>query len=419
MISRLKRQLSLVCTALTVLILTAVLAVLLLLMEDRLKMQTTQELDNLFSHIVLELNTTPILRDIRLAELETQYRCLIDIEIGSTPLLFRGSYWQGEERQTLLSDLKAAFSRVYSQPEAHLQTLTATASNGLLYRGGAVRIGQDSDERVIYLLTEQTETTSPAIWLQRAIFLAAWLVGGIALIAVGRFLAHRMVQPLEESRNRQTAFIAAASHELRSPLAVIQANSEPPLSDRAAEIIRAECSRLSRLVGDLLLLAGADAKTWDLHTRRLDADTLLIDLYDTFQPVSHQQGVTFSLVLPEKPLAPIDGDLERLRQILTILLDNALFYTGENGQITLRAFPKGGGLSIQVADNGPGIPDDQKAKVFDRFYRMDPARTDKAHMGLGLSIAQELTALHRGRLSLSDTPGGGCTFTLWLPAAGK
>ena len=113
----------------------------------------------------------------------------------------------------------------------------------------------------------------------------------------------------------------------------------------------------------------------------------------------------------------MQGDAERLKQLLAILLHNALEHTPPGTAVTLRLCAGGAKapLSIAVADNGPGIADADKAKIFERFYRADPSRTDKQHCGLGLAVAQELARLHGAALRVSDTPGGGATFTVQFP----
>ena len=110
-------------------------------------------------------------------------------------------------------------------------------------------------------------------------------------------------------------------------------------------------------------------------------------------------------------------DEERIAQVLSILMDNALSYTPAPGSITLSLSFTSGHVSLSVADNGPGIPDSAKKQVFQRFFRQDKAHTSKDHFGLGLSIAREIVRIHRGRLVLSDTPGGGATFTRILRTA--
>ena len=237
---------------------------------------------------------------------------------------------------------------------------------------------------------------------------------------------------MERSRKRQNEFIAAASHELRSPLAVIESsvtaiaaaeeNSAAPRSAECLEKqtqylknIRAECSRMAALVGDMLLLASTDAGSWSVKRETVDMDTLLIETYELYEPVCRSSGIRLFLDLPEDTLPHITGDSFRLKQLLTILLDNAVSYTPEDRGITISAAVNGKELTISVADQGCGIPPEARAHIFDRFYRGDSSRTDKRHFGLGLSIAKELAVLHGGRISVGETEGGGATFWIKLP----
>ncbi|MFR9191093.1 MAG: sensor histidine kinase [Anaerotruncus massiliensis (ex Togo et al. 2019)] len=146
-----------------------------------------------------------------------------------------------------------------------------------------------------------------------------------------------------------------------------------------------------------------------------DLETLLLDAAEWFEPAAAEKQIRISVSLPEETLPRCRCDQQRIRQVLSILVDNAVSYAGEGGRVVLSAGWKRGWFSIRVADNGPGIPDAEKARVFDRFYRADKARSGREHYGLGLSIAREIAALHRGRLTAGDTPGGGATFTLSLP----
>lgn len=109
------------------------------------------------------------------------------------------------------------------------------------------------------------------------------------------------------------------------------------------------------------------------------------------------------------------GDPERIAQVITILVDNALKHAGKRGGITIRAGERDRTLSVEVVDHGIGIPPEERKKVFDRFYSVSASRHDRRNFGLGLSIAAELARLHEGRLVLEETPGGGCTFRLTLP----
>lgn len=131
--------------------------------------------------------------------------------------------------------------------------------------------------------------------------------------------------------------------------------------------------------------------------------------------MAERKGQTLAVELPGNGLPLLTGDEQRLKQTLTILLDNALRYTPEGGSVLLKAERRGRGIRIQVIDTGPGIADDHKAHVFDRFYREDKSRTGKEHYGLGLSIAWELVRLHGGKIIMEDTDGGGLTVKIDIP----
>ena len=263
-------------------------------------------------------------------------------------------------------------------------------------------------------------------------FLLFDLLGIAALFLVSWYFVGKSLEPVEVSRKRQNEFIAAASHELRSPLAVIESSvtaiaaaEESSAAPRSAEClekqtqylknIRAECSRMAALVGDMLLLASTDAGSWSVKRETVDMDTLLIETYELYEPVCRSSGIRLFLDLPEETLPHITGDSFRLKQLLTILLDNAVSYTPEDRGITISAVVNGKELTISVADQGCGIPPEARAHIFDRFYRGDSSRTDKRHFGLGLSIAKELAVLHGGRISVGETEGGGATFWIKLP----
>lgn len=218
---------------------------------------------------------------------------------------------------------------------------------------------------------------------------------------------------------RQVAFVAA-SHELRAPLTVMKAGLSSIREDTSKvnvflPYIEEECDRMTRLISDMLLLASSDAKTWSLVKEPVEIDTLLIEIYDMFCSCYNNKNYRLHLSLPEEELPVIYGDAERIKQILTILIDNAMSYTPAEGVIALMAYSQKDYVIVEVEDHGPGISDEDKKLVFERFYKKDQSRNDKNHFGLGLSIAKELAELHGGNITVKDTPGGGATFVLWLP----
>ena len=130
-----------------------------------------------------------------------------------------------------------------------------------------------------------------------------------------------------------------------------------------------------------------------------------------------EHHMNFSVELPDEEFPLCSCDPERISQVLGILLDNAISYVPENGKIQLTLSQNSRGFCLSVTDNGPGIPDSAKASVFRRFYRADSARNNRQHFGLGLCIAYEIITLHQGMITVLDTPGGGSTFVISLPAS--
>lgn len=257
--------------------------------------------------------------------------------------------------------------------------------------------------------------------MQRLAFGAAVLAGIAAVIVFSWFFTGRMIRPLEKSRREQTAFIAAASHELRSPLAVIRSGlsavpeASPAQAEEFIHMSLKECDRMARLIQDMLSLSGADNHTWKLDLKPCEPDTLLLETYEKYEPLMREKGMKSDISLPDEPFAPIMLDADKIAQLLSILLDNALSYVPAGGKISLSLKKEPGAAAISVTDNGPGIPDSEKESVFQRFYRSDNSRNDKQHFGLGLCIAREIALLHRGSLTVSDAPEGGAVFTLRLP----
>ena len=223
----------------------------------------------------------------------------------------------------------------------------------------------------------------------------------------------------------QKDFVAAASHELKAPLAVIMANTEAlqdmqshniDLQSQAClNVIDTECSRMSHLVRDMLLLASSDADKWTIQKSEINVDTLLITLYEAYEPVCISKKIRLELNLSEEAYPVLSSDRERLFQILSIFLDNAVCYSPEGSSIQIQTASKEKELVFSIVDHGKGIPTEDKPFIFDRFYSGDKSRTDKSHFGLGLSIAKELAKMLGGEIGFKDTEGGGATFFLKLP----
>jgi two-component system, OmpR family, sensor histidine kinase CiaH len=253
--------------------------------------------------------------------------------------------------------------------------------------------------------------------------LAVLLLGGAAAIVIatigGWFLAGKALSPVEEAFERQHVFVADASHELRTPLAVIRANAEflqerQPASEEAAEIV-SETDRLSSLVDSLLAVARGDGTGEAAHDE-LDLGAVVEGSAASMRSLATERGV--ALDVSAAPELRVRGSREQLRQLVVILVDNALRYTARGGRVDVDVARRDGSAVMAVTDTGIGIPPEALAHVFERFYRADEARTrDSGGAGLGLAIAQKLVDEHGGRISAESTPGQGSTFTVTLPLA--
>ena len=246
---------------------------------------------------------------------------------------------------------------------------------------------------------------------------------GVALSMVGGLLlSGRALVPIRQAYDQQTRFVSDASHELRTPLAVIQANNElllrhpnESIEDNIDHVaaIEAESAHMTRLVGDLLTLARADEGRLELKSQSFDVADLMRELGRDLAPLFEAKGIVLQLDL--RP-APILADEPRVRQVALILLDNAINHSPAGGKVTVASGSSGRTTDFSVRDTGPGIPADEQQRVFDRFYRLDPARTrDQGGTGLGLAIAQTIVEAHGGRITLVSEQGKGSTFTVRLP----
>ncbi|MDE7323660.1 MAG: HAMP domain-containing histidine kinase [Lachnospiraceae bacterium] len=267
------------------------------------------------------------------------------------------------------------------------------------------------------LLAAPLETIQKQITRQRLLFLGIITLALIAIWIFAWIFTGKLLNPIEAGRLRQNQFIASASHELRTPLAVILSCAEAGLDrDTCSELstIKNEALRTSRLLNDMLTLLSCDTGHLDIKPATTQLDTLVLNACEAFESMAAAKHIRISASLPEEPLPDCICDSERIVQVLTIFLHNAVSYTPENGKICLSITYMGKYFEIKISDTGVGISDEEKIKIFDRFYRSEKARSDKNHFGLGLSIAYDIITAHHGNIKVTDTPGGGTTFLITL-----
>lgn len=428
MLKQLRKRLALLCAFITGAVLLVMAIGSLSVAENQLNGRSETLFQSNINSIVYKLQSDRYISNTWLAQTEASDNLIIYIEDNGQPFEFAGEWSPPTKRKTLIM---AAQEKALSEfgidtsisPVTSFQSSTAIfeihGEKGERYRTAVDLFSSHGGWLSLTVLRDMREEDS-VIARQRFLFLVLVLAGMLMLFLFGWWFAGRAIKPIEESQRKQIEFVAAASHELRSPLAVIQTSASALLVDPAQTMqfvtnIESECTRMARLVDDLLLLAGLDAKTWPVKLTTLDCDTLLLDSFERYGPVARESGHVLVLDFADETLPAIEGDMERLTQVLSILIDNALQYTPIGSRIVLRARAEASKLRIEVEDNGPGIPTEHKANLFSRFYRADMARSDKTHFGLGLSIAKELVNLHRGVLFVRDTPHGGATFIIELP----
>jgi signal transduction histidine kinase len=234
-----------------------------------------------------------------------------------------------------------------------------------------------------------------------------------------------MIMRLQSSQKSQRDFVADVSHELKTPLTSIQGFAQAILDGtaqtdearkQAAVIIHSEAGRMNRIVLDLLDLARLEAGTADITMAPVDIGLLLNQVCDKFLPQARNGGVVLT-VESARVLPMVMGDGDRLAQVITNLVDNAVKFTPSGGRVRLMVEVEPQTLMISVVDDGPGITPDDQRHVFDRFYQADRSRSGGAGhgSGLGLAIAKEIVLAHGGTISVRSQPGQGTTFMVQLP----
>jgi len=234
-----------------------------------------------------------------------------------------------------------------------------------------------------------------------------------------------MLARVHASQKSQRDFVANVSHELKTPLTSIQGFAQAILDDtastpearkQAAQIIYDESGRMHRMALDLLDLARLEAGTADLQMSYVDMGLLLQSIVNKFTPQAQKANLTLQLDIPgDLPLVTGDGD--RLAQVFTNLVDNALKFTPVNGTITLSAKKVGDEVELSVNDTGSGVPSEALPYLFDRFYQADPSRAggEKHGAGLGLAIVKEIVEAHGGKIGVRSQAGQETTFAIHLP----
>ena len=328
-------------------------------------------------------------------------------------------------------------------PNASLQTVFKNPSlNDAVF---SARVGQGSDTKVFasqqlwvvdtspirnlktHKIVGILQVAQPISWvsdalsrLVRQLVLASAI--GILLGALASLLmASRSLRPIIRAFQRQREFVADASHELRTPLTLIRTNVEAWLR-RAngttrvyARNIVEEVEQLNRIVGDLTTLALADARQLRIDPKPMELNDVVRDLMTQTEPLADERGVQLRPDLNGG--VRVEADPARVRQLLLILIDNALTHTPTGGEVSVGVIRRNGRARVTIADNGDGIPPADLPHIFERFYRADKARNrENGGSGLGLAIAKWIVDAHKGDIQVTSAEGKGTEVAVSLPA---
>ena len=250
------------------------------------------------------------------------------------------------------------------------------------------------------------------------------LLLGITLVFIGSLLlSKKAVRPIEQAWQKQLDFTADASHELRTPIAVIQTNLELVIDSPKETIesqmkwlknIETENKRMAKLVTDLLTLSRADTSQQMLEIETFMLDEVICEVLTPFEAIAYEKNIELKINSNSK--IAFCGDLKRIKQLIVILVDNALNYTNAPGIVTISLSNDDEEIIFMVSDTGYGIESEHLDKIFDRFYRVTTTRKlNQDGSGLGLSIAKWVVQEHGGTIEVESTLDVGTTFTVRLP----
>lgn len=264
----------------------------------------------------------------------------------------------------------------------------------------------------------------------RQIFFIVMGIGGVSvlfLILISAHMAKKSLEPVRLAYERQKEFIADASHELRTPLTIIKTTAEllgmkedETIGENThwLENITAETDNMSRMIESLLTLAQADNNQIPVNMEMVDMTALITRVGNKFQPIAKEKQINLDCIVSEN--VHMCGDQDKLNQLAMILVDNSIKYTPEGGSVVLCLLHTADTVIITVKDTGIGMSAEEKERVFERFYRVDKARSrEQGGSGLGLSIASWIVEEHKGKIQVESEPEKGSTFTVELPKKRK
>jgi signal transduction histidine kinase len=417
-------------------------------MLERMRWRLTMGYAGIFALILLLLATAAVIGFSR--ELTDQQDTLLMQEAKD----LESNLLDGDHRE-VLAEGSAEYSWVALDPEGHVTERDPTAATlgtlGLPSKALA-RQSSEQDERVSATIRgprgrvrvvsmpmrEESGEVVGVVQYARSLEGVQQTIGRLVLLLLplglgglgaalfgGLYMAGRAMRPARESFEKQRAFIADASHELKTPLTLIRADTEMVLyrghlnqeDQKLVEHSLAETDRMGAILSDLLLVARLDADEADVATKPFDLVSVLSEEAERFGVRAADKEVHLGVQTPSE--LPARGDSKRTRQIIAVLLDNAVRFVPPGGSIAVSGRLQDRWVEASVTDTGPGISPEHLPRIFDRFYRGEASRTrgTSGGTGLGLAIARDLARAQDGDLVAENATEGGATFRLRLPRA--
>ncbi len=269
---------------------------------------------------------------------------------------------------------------------------------------------------------ERTEILQQIQALRQTTRVSLLSIDGIIMVfgaGLSFFLAGKTLQPIGIMLEKQTQFLADASHELRTPLSALQTTTEVALrSERSLNEyktvisdVHEEIVRLGKIVNDLLYLSRADSEGIQKTLQSVDLVPVVHDAVRTLEPLVKKNDLELHLALSEKVI--VHGDTDKLKQLVLILIDNAIKYTKKGGSITVQLVEKPKPI-LKISDTGIGLDNAEVKQIFQRFYRADRSRSTPG-VGLGLAIAKSIIEMHNAKITVKSTVGKGSSFSIIFP----
>ncbi|MEK4539047.1 HAMP domain-containing sensor histidine kinase [Peribacillus sp. FSL K6-1552] len=293
--------------------------------------------------------------------------------------------------------------------------------NGYTYRALSTQVDTEYGEMTVQFIRNVDSEKEMLDRLLLILFVGGG-IGSLVAVGAGYLLAGRALIPVKKSWDQQQQFVSDASHEIRTPLAVIQSRADllfqspsATIEEKAVDIsiISKEVRRLNKLVNGLLTLTRTDSNQMEVKKSNFFLDDLLMDIVEQYTDIASFQEKSIISHAPEQVV--FHGDKERIHQLLVILVDNAMKFTEEGGEISLSCIKNASSINLSVEDDGRGIPQEELPLIFNRFYQVEQSRSANEGSGLGLSIAKWIVNTHQGTIKVTSEQNERTRFEITFP----